>query len=228
MLAGSLADLARQPALLLITIFAATFILEDAAIVAAALLAARMAVDPFAAVTVLVVGTIAGDMALYGAGRWAGKHRWVRRQRARPAVDGALQWLGRRWWMALAMARFTPGLRLPVYLSSGLLRLPPLACAAIVAVASLVWTPGIFFLAKAGGEAIGEVSLHAFTALVALLLATAALAWCRARFAGARPPGDIPVAEPSLSWRCCQSNANRSPERLRPRLASSGPIDSFG
>lgn len=171
MLAGFLADLARQPALLLAAIFAASLLLEDAAIVAAGLLAAHMLVDPLAAIAVLVVGTTAGDMALHVAGRWAETHRWVRRQRRRPAVDHALQWLGRHWWTALAVARFTPGLRLPVYLASGMLRLRPLPCIAVIGLASLVWTPGLFLLSKAGGEALRETALHAITALVPTLLA---------------------------------------------------------
>jgi membrane protein DedA with SNARE-associated domain len=175
-LAGFLADLARQPALLLAAIFIASLLLEDAAIVAAGLLAARMAVDPVAAVVVLVLGTTAGDMTLHLAGRGVAGHRWIRRQRTRPALERALRWLGRNWWLALVIARFGPGLRLPVYLASGILRLPPLACSAVIVAASLVWTPGLFLLSRAGGAALSSVSLYAPVAVVLGLAAVPVLA----------------------------------------------------
>lgn len=175
-LAGFLADLARQPALLLAAIFVASLLLEDAAIVAAGLLAARMAVDPVAAVAVLVLGTAVGDMALHGVGRWAAGHSWIGRQRTRPALEHALQWLGRNWWLALVVARFSPGLRLPVYLASGILRLPLLACSAVIVAASLVWTPGLFLLSRAGGAALSGASLYAPVMIVLGLAAVPLLA----------------------------------------------------
>ncbi|MEZ0241803.1 MAG: DedA family protein [Sphingomonas sp.] len=175
-LAGVLTDLARQPALLLAAIFVASLILEDAAIVAAGLLAAHLIVDPSAAIAVLVAGTTAGDMALHFAGRRARRWAWVRRQSDRPQVAHALGWIGRRWWLALAVARFAPGLRLPVYLASGLIGLRPLACAGVILLASLVWTPGLFLLSAAGGMALGESAAHSGLAIVAIL-ASGSILW---------------------------------------------------
>lgn len=160
-LAGFLADLARQPALLLAAIFAASLLLEDAAIVAAGLLAAHGLVDPLAAIAVLVAGTASGDMGIHLLGRFARRWRWVRRQRERPRVIRALGWLERRWWIALGAARFAPGLRLPVYLASGLSGLGPLRCAIVILLASLIWTPGLFLLSAASGVAFVTHAAHA-------------------------------------------------------------------
>ena len=153
-LAASLTGLATQPAVLLAAVFLATFVLEDAAIIAGGLLAARMLVDPLAAVAVLTAGIVSGDLALHCLGRWAGSSRWVRRQRARPRVARALAMLERRWWQGLIVARFVPALRLPVYLTSGLLRLPLPRTAGAILAAAVVWTPLLFVTSMSLGAAV--------------------------------------------------------------------------
>jgi membrane protein DedA with SNARE-associated domain len=189
MLAGSLADLASQPALLLAAVFVATFILEDAAIIAAGLLAAKGILDPVAAIAVLVLGTSAGDMGLHVAGRRASRWNWVRRQSRQPAVGRALRWIERRWWFALVAARFAPGLRLPVYLASGVVRLPPLRCAVVILLASLVWTPGLFLLSAAGGTVLGEHAARSALAAVVLAGLGGVLLAHRRRVRGVRRSG---------------------------------------
>jgi membrane protein DedA with SNARE-associated domain len=170
-LAGLLAELGGDPAWLLGGILLATFVLEDAATIAAALLAAQGLVDPTLAVAVLCAGTGAGDIGLHLAGRWARRHRWVARQCARPAVARAADWLSRRRWPALILARFVPGLRLPTYLASGLLGVPLAGCAMVIAAATVLWTPGLFLLGMAGWTVVSSIrtELGLLLAVVTLL-----------------------------------------------------------
>ncbi|MBO9711684.1 VTT domain-containing protein [Sphingomonas sp.] len=154
MLAGFVAGLALQPAMVLAAIFLATFVLEDAAIVATGLLASRMLVDPWAAGIALTLGVIAGDLALHCLGRWAASLPWVRRQCRRRRTARALDLLERGWWQGLLVARFVPMLRLPVYLASGLLRLRTPAAATVIAIAGLAWAPLLFLASMAGGTVL--------------------------------------------------------------------------
>lgn len=141
---------------LLAVILLASLLLEDAATVGTGLLAAAGAVDPLAAVLTLTFGTAAGDMALHAVGRWLGSYRWVAARRNEPRFARAVEWVGRRSWIALAAARFLPGFRLPTYLASGVLKLPVGGCAAVILAASVIWTPALFFISCAQGAAIAK------------------------------------------------------------------------
>jgi len=149
-----------QPALLFLGIMLLTFLLEDAVALAAGLLASQMLIDPDVALAALVVGTVVGDLGLYGIGRHAAGTRIGRRLGAARGVASATDWLASRSTLAVASARFLPGLRLPVYLASGYAALPFGRFAAIVAATCLVWTPGIFLLAHSAGSASADI-LHA-------------------------------------------------------------------
>ena len=70
MLADLLLTLGQQPLLLAALLFAATFVAEDVATIAAGVLVAQTGIDPLPAVAAVVIGTAAGDIALYGLGRW--------------------------------------------------------------------------------------------------------------------------------------------------------------
>ena len=137
--------------MLLASLFAASLILEDAATIGGGVLAAAGAVDPFAAVCVLVLGTSVGDLSLHFMGRWFARHRWVVAHRASPRFAHASQLLARWDWMLLAAARCIPGLRLPVYLASGVTKLPVRRSAATILVAGSLWTPALFGAAHFGG-----------------------------------------------------------------------------
>ncbi len=139
-----LRSLAAQPVLLVLAIVVATFILEDAATVAVGLLASQMVLDPSLALSALLAGTILGDLALHLLGRGASHTKWGQRVAMRPAVAEATIWLRRRSDVALALARFAPGLRLPVYAASGFIRAPLPRVIVIVTIVSALWTPGLF------------------------------------------------------------------------------------
>ncbi len=147
----TLERLAGTPSLLFATVFILTFVLEDAVAVAAGVLAGRMAVDPFVAVAALVAGTVAGDMALHAAGRWLADTRLVLRLRSAGSgrVEASLR---SRGIPLIALARFIPGTRLPVFLGSGIVRVSLLPTTLVIVGTTLLWTPGLFWLSYGAGE----------------------------------------------------------------------------
>lgn len=168
-LATFILDHAMNPAVLVLAIVFATFLLEDAATVAIGLLAAQMRIDPGMALTALVVGTVIGDLGLHFVGRFAGSTRWAARLKAQPRVRRIEGWLQTRSVLALAAARFLPGFRLPTFVASGFLHLPVWRTTAVITAVTLVWTPGLFFLAQGAAE-LGPAAWAAGGSLLLLAL----------------------------------------------------------
>jgi membrane protein DedA with SNARE-associated domain len=142
-----------QPLLLGLTLFGATFIVEDVATVAAGVLVARTGADPVAAVLGVILGTAAGDLALYALGRWGAETRLGRKLRARPDVRRTEAWIAGRVLTLTFAARFMPGFRLPIFTASGLVAAPLALVAAIIALTTPIWTGALFALARCAGEA---------------------------------------------------------------------------
>ncbi len=134
-----------RPLLLLLALFAMTFILEDAATLAAVFLSLEGALDPLIAWSALVAGIALGDVALYVAGRlgrrsrrvlrWLEAHRWVRR-----GVD----WVHHNLIVTTMMARCIPGTRLPTYVGIGLVGVRAVKFATVIIIAVVLWTSLVF------------------------------------------------------------------------------------
>ena len=138
--------LGSSPWAVALAIIAATFVLEDVAIVAAALLAADGTIPPSLALAALVAGIFAGDLALYGLGAAARSQPWAHHFIGERRMKKGRAWLKRRYISALIGARFMPGFRLPTYAASGFLQLPFLPFATVAAFAGFVWTTIVFML----------------------------------------------------------------------------------
>ena len=138
--------LGHNPWAIAVAIVLATFVLEDVATIAAALLAADGMIPPELALAALFAGIFAGDLMLYGIGAAARTRDWVRRLIGEQRILKGRQWLKRRYITALIGARFMPGLRLPTYTSSGFLGLPFWPFAGVAASAGIAWTSLVFSL----------------------------------------------------------------------------------
>ena len=136
-----------------LAIILATFVLEDAASVGAALLAASGAISPTLAIGALVVGIFAGDLGLYGLGRAARTHSWARARVGEERIARGQRFLQQRLVPALLVARFIPGSRLPTYVASGFLAVPFPRFAAVTAGASVLWIGLVFAIAMLFGAA---------------------------------------------------------------------------
>ena len=172
---GTLTSLAGQPWLLALALFAFTLLLEDAAAIAAGLLAATGTIAAPLALGAVLAGTLAGDLGLYAAGRHFARTGWGSRLVARAQAHPAHARLRARAWPAVAAARFVPGLRLPVFTVSGTLRLPFGRFALLVALTIALWTPALFALAMLLGRMSAE-ALGSWAWIPALLLLAVALA----------------------------------------------------
>lgn len=170
---------AGQPLLVALLLFAATFLLEDAATLAAGALAAHMLIDVELALVALVLGTFAGDAALYGAGRLAAQPghgigwvaRLARRARERQRQTAATG------LVAAGLARFVPGARLPTFVACGIAAVPVLPLLTVLAATTLVWTPLLFFT----GSVAAEIAAAGWPVVVVAAMALIVAAMLRRR-----------------------------------------------
>jgi membrane protein DedA with SNARE-associated domain len=180
MLGDLLLLLSQHPLLLGLTLFVATFIVEDVATIAAGILVTQTDADPIAALTGVILGTAIGDLALYALGRWGGETRIGQKLRARADVKRAEGWIAGRVLTLVFAARFAPGFRLPVYTASGLVAAPFAPVATIIALTTPFWTGGLFAVAYVAGEASAQQFL-AIALPVGLLIGCGALLFGRSR-----------------------------------------------
>jgi membrane protein DedA with SNARE-associated domain len=168
-----LALLTSDPLLLALALFAATLVAEDAATIAAGVLVGGSGADPLVALSAVIAGTALGDLALYGAGRWGGGTALGARLQRRADVARVLTRFSRHILGMLVVARFVPGMRLPVFTASGLAAVPLRLVAAVVLLSTPVWTSLLFEVARvAGANAANEIVSAALMlgAMCAILL----------------------------------------------------------
>src|SRR5215472_15357178 len=136
--------ISSNPAVLALAIFAATFLLEDATMVAAGLLAASGVIPAPLAFAALCSGIVISDWALYGLGAAARGSQFAQRIVGKDRIASARTWLQGRLLPTLIGVRLVPGSRFPAYTASGFLRIPFKPFATITAAVSLFWTSAIF------------------------------------------------------------------------------------
>ncbi|WP_428491086.1 DedA family protein [Rhodopila sp.] len=142
---SSLLALAGHSALFqAVAIILGTFILEDAATVAAAMQVESGGLSPWLALASLYVGIVLGDLGLYGLGRLSARIPWVARQLPPRRQEVIRSWISGRIFKVVLVSRFLPGLRLPTYTTCGFVAadLRQFAMAAVVATAC--WTSLLF------------------------------------------------------------------------------------
>ena len=140
--------------LVLGVILLGTFILEDAATVAAALLASEGVIPHSGALVALYLGILIGDMGLYGLGalaaRWPRARRFVsehRIMRGKAFLEGSL-------FVTLFGARCVPGMRLPTYTASGFLGIPFPRFALYAAILAAGWATALYSIIAILGETV--------------------------------------------------------------------------
>ncbi|MBS1041197.1 VTT domain-containing protein [Gluconobacter cerinus] len=145
--------LASQPAWLkAVSIIVGTFILEDVATVLSGVAARAGHVSIALALGALWFGVAIGDFGLYGLG--AAGARWPRLRRflTLPKQERTQDWFSKNVIRIVAISRFVPGARLPLYTACGFFHAPFLRFALTAVLATLVWTTLLFLLAmRIGG-----------------------------------------------------------------------------
>lgn len=132
---------------LLLLLALATLVSEDFTCIATGLLVSRGTIGFLPGTLACFVGIVAGDLLLYGAGRWIGRTwAWARFRRAS-------DWLTRRGPIVVLTSRFVPGSRLPTYVAAGVLHTPFLPFAGYFLLAAGLWTPLLVGVAVLYGDA---------------------------------------------------------------------------
>jgi membrane protein DedA with SNARE-associated domain len=129
-----------------------TFVLEDAATVAAAMRVKTGDVDWHVALIAVYLGIVIGDLGVYGLGRLAALFPWARRWAPANRETPARNWVRAHVFRIVFISRFIPGARLPSYTACGFMGadLKRFALAAILA--TLIWTSLLFALSLRIGQ----------------------------------------------------------------------------
>lgn len=138
----------HEPALQVLLIALATFVLEDAATVLAAIDAAEGGVPVPLALGALYSGVVIGDIGLYTLGRLSSRIRLLERFVPRSRRLLGREWLDGRVFSVVFVSRFIPGARLPTYTACGFLRADLRQFIMAAVVATLIWTTMLFEVAR--------------------------------------------------------------------------------
>ncbi len=167
--------------LALLGIGIATFASEDLACLAAGLLVARGLIPLPAGIFASFAGIWLGDMALYAAGRFGGGWcirraplRWVVSERN---LEVGRSFLLRKGAAAIFISRFTPGMRLPLYVAAGFLKMPAMKIAFWFLLAGIAWAVSVVTLIAAFGQRASDWLLQLGTAVFPATLILILLAW---------------------------------------------------
>lgn len=147
-----LEQFAYSTVLLSVALGLSTLILEDAATIAGAFLVANGLLSLSGALLILYSGIIIGDVALYAFGRYAARGNKAQLFLRKRGVIKAKSWMRERMFLAVFSARFIPGMRLTTYTACGFFRLSFWRFVTATALASCLWTTGLFFAASMLGE----------------------------------------------------------------------------
>lgn len=152
---GSILEFAvHHPALQAAAIVFATFILEDAATVLAAMQVQAGQLSIGLALGSLYVGIVLGDLGLYGLGWLASRVPWLVRLLPPQRTEVVRAWLAGRVFRVVLISRFLPGVRLPTYTTCGFLRADLRQFALATGLATLVWTSGLFMVSLRIGDVL--------------------------------------------------------------------------
>jgi membrane protein DedA with SNARE-associated domain len=161
-------------------IFGLAFVLEDLAVLGAALLVVNSMVSLAWAAGSSFAGIWLGDLGLYFLalhfGRPVLQKSWFRRFVGKN-LDLAKSegWFQSHGTLAILISRMIPGTRLPTYLAAGLLKVPARRFVAVTAGACALWVAGLFWFSYHIGMMVISAFLM-FRSEAAKLLACAALA----------------------------------------------------
>jgi len=180
---------AAQPWLICTALVLTTFLLEDVAIAAGAVLAAQGLLSWELALLAVGGGIALGDVGLYGLGLAANRVPVLRRR----LIDGRGRWMGeqleRSYAGAIVLARVIPGLRLVTYTACGFYRLAFAPFCAWVLLAVTVWTGGLMWFSAMVGAALSQalgIPPALAVALPIVLLALVLMVWRRSAGTAAR------------------------------------------
>ncbi len=177
-LSGIFALAQHHPALQALAVIVATFILEDAATVLAAMQAADGGLSIALALGSLYVGIVLGDLGLYGLGRLAAHVPWVLRVLPPRRTEAVQAWLRGRVFRVVLVSRFLPGVRLPTYTTCGYLGASLRQFTLATMTATLFWTSGLFAVSmRAGAFLLAHFGVWRWAGALGLIVFVVLAGW---------------------------------------------------
>lgn len=143
----SLLSVSQDPVWLVLVVIVSTFMLEDLAIIGAAMLAASNKISPDIAFAATCVGMFIGDTALYLTGRAALVWPWLKEKLDSELIQRQIRPLQKAPWHQLALIRCMPGLRTFGYIACGLARVPGTTFTIANVASILAWAAALFGVA---------------------------------------------------------------------------------
>lgn len=148
---------------------------EDITLIAAGVLSSAGSISLPGALVVGYAGVIVGDAILFFAGRWYGRKVFklplFRRVFTKDRIIMAEAKIQRNAKMICFLARFLPGLRAPIYLTSGVMKVPPSVFFLQDGLAALLSVPIWIFVGHWFGENIDPAIKLAKRLQIGILIA---------------------------------------------------------
>lgn len=178
--------------IIILLIILATFISEDATVIAVGLLIASGRLDFGVGFIGCFVGITLGDGALYTIGRFVGRPalHWplIRQWLPEGSLDRWGRWFDKHTIAAVFIARAAPGTRLPTYLAAGMLSRRTHHFLFWAVLAAVLWTPTLMLVAILAGPRLlgvfhetlgGPLSVIAALVLILIVvrIVTSSLTW---------------------------------------------------
>jgi len=138
-------------------LFLLTFLSEDAAVIAGGIAASEKNEAWLPVFLTIFSGVWAGDIGIYLLARFFGRplvdRFWGKKRNVEKGVERGEEWFQRYGFAALLLCRVVPGMRLPTYISAGLLKMPTPSFTFLTGIFALGWILLIFWVVELLGKA---------------------------------------------------------------------------
>ena len=155
-----------------ISLFAGTFVHEDAAVLAGAYLVVNKGLPAGLAFGALVIGVIVGDLLIYAMGRGARRVKWLKGVIKRVESSRFTDVLDRRLVLAIAAARIMPTMAFPLFAACGVSRIGIGRFLLASVATAIIYVAIVFGLMLAFGRSLPSwASSYGWIGIAALVLA---------------------------------------------------------
>ncbi len=159
-------------------LFLLTFLSEDAAVIAGGISASEKNEAWLPLFLTIFFGVWAGDIGIYLLARYFGRplvdRFWGKKRNVEKGVERGEEWFHRYGFAALLLCRVVPGMRLPTYISAGLLKMPAPSFTFLTGIFALGWILLVFWVVELLGRAapgfLQQIRSHLWWTALAVML----------------------------------------------------------